>query len=1622
MAQAPATNAFGIRIVGGTGHKVYYNSVNMYGAHMGAGAAADISAALIITSNSVTGADIRNNIFANSITGINVGTKSYAIYAVTGTTFGTINRNVYRATGTYGVLGFLGTEKTTLAAWKGATGQDLNSYNVDPQFTNNADLHINSGLTATVLESGGDVIAGITTDIDGHVRPGPAGSVNGGATAPDIGVDEFDGVPAVPMVYVSSTVTQNNTAGLIKNTANNEILGIQIVVTGAANAFTVQSLDFNTTGTTSLSDIWNAKVWYTGTSPVFAAAAQFGTTFNPITSTFTITGNIPLVEGTNYFWLSFDVVASPTGNNLVDAQCTGFTMDEASYTPAVTNPAGNRTILPALAGSYTIGTGGSFVTITEAVNALNVLGVSAPVTFNLTNANYSSAETFPIVINQADGVSSTNTVTFKPAALNSATISGSATSIIKLNGADYIIFDGSNSGGTDRNLTIQNTATTSSTTVIWVSSLGTDLGAANNTIKNCKVIAGSKTVTSMFGVFVGGTSISTTGTGASNHNLTVQNNTISGAYYGVYARGVATTGVNTGLTITKNIIGNDVVDNSIGKYGLDINQADGASISQNMIYNFVGTATNPTGMLLGTGFVNGSVLANEIYELMYTGSTGYGGKGIDINTGSTASNVLIANNVIHDLKGDGYTSLTGDAIVGIRILGTTGGLNIYYNSINLSGTTDRSTANLSAALYIVATAAALDIRDNIFSNSILNNLNGGSKAYAVYDAGTNGVFTTINYNDYYASGIQGVLGYLSADVTTIEAWRTATAQDVNSFVADPIFNSNSNLRPQPGSPVLAVGTPIAGITVDFMGVTRNALNPSVGAYETGADAIGPSISYTPLINTSSLANRTLSGVDINDPSGVNVTTFKPRIYYKKSTNANVFGGNTSTDNGWKWTETAQTATPFSFLIDYSKLFGGVPVLADTIQYFVAAQDVNNAVSAVPSAGFTAVSVANVTTAPTTPYAYKITNIALAGDYTVGLSEFNRINGRNFTIETRTRKVKVEVPVVEEIEGGLTGIKETDLISTGIKNEDAVSSRVNGEELSVNIGKDIPVASSEDNVIEKITRYTTIEVEEEYPVLVENGKIFEWKSYEERKADGFVEGVYSTIADAVADVNERGVSAPVRFLLTDASYTEAYPIIIGDIPNASATNTVTFKPQTGVSPLISAASPTTAMFNLNGAKYVIFDGSNTNGGTTRDMTMTNASSSVPVFRLENGAAYNTIKNIVFNAQNTSTSSGVIAILSAALVGNTNNTIQNNRFNDNGGTKSAYHIYSSGLTSEPNSNTTITGNEFNNFSSSGIRGTTGSGNSWLINNNHFFSVLSAGTALTPINFTPGIGSGSHTISGNYIGGTALNAGGDPLVVTTASSFAGMAISVDTTNVSTIQNNYIKNINLQNTGSHTFYGMNVTGGTLSILNNVIGDSAAANSILAAGSSTTTGIRIDATNYTNTFTVSGNIVANLNATGTGTGVRVRGMFHDFAECKTSYLNNIIRNLSTQSTGAGIGAGSQAAVGMYIYGGDYDVTPLIISGNTIFNISADNNSAVSTISAGMFGTNFDAYFNGNKIYNVTNASTQTTAGCAGNCCRYLLQVYRWNKCCNKQYDIHRFRTNERCFIYRYHQCDWSCR
>jgi hypothetical protein len=220
---------------------------------------------------------------------------------------------------------------------------------------------------------------------------------------------------------------------------------------------------------------------------------------------------------------------------------------------------------------------------------------------------------------------------------------------------------------------------------------------------------------------------------------------------------------------------------------------------------------------------------------------------------------------------------------------TTGGVNVYFNSVNMYGDYSYSGACLTAALYVGSGASALDIRNNVLVNSLNNTTNATSKNYAIYSAVANTAFTTIDYNDYYVSGSQGMLGFLSSDRVDLAAIQTGFAGNASSIVADPIFNSATNLVPNSGSPLLAVADNSTGITDDYLNNARGGA-PTIGAYENTGDFAVPVITLGALGNTNLVTNRTtLNFATITDASDVNVTAgTNPRLYYKKSTAANAF--------------------------------------------------------------------------------------------------------------------------------------------------------------------------------------------------------------------------------------------------------------------------------------------------------------------------------------------------------------------------------------------------------------------------------------------------------------------------------------------------------------------------------------------------------------------------------------------------------------------------------------------------------------------------------------------------------------------------------------------------------------
>jgi len=136
------------------------------------------------------------------------------------------------------------------------------------------------------------------------------------------------------------------------------------------------------------------------------------------------------------------------------------------------------------------------------------------------------------------------------------------------------------------------------------------------------------------------------------------------------------------------------------------------------------------------------------------------------------------------------------------------------------------------------------------------------------------------------------------------------------------------------------------------------------------------------------------------------------------------------------------------------------------------------------------------------------------------------------------------------------------------------------------------------------------------------------------------GNYTTLGAAITDLNTVGVSGPVTFSLTDATYTEiATELVIAPTLNPpSATATVTFKPAVSIAPVVtisgcvatSGASQYTG-FSINGTGHITIDGSNAVDGTTKDLTFSinDATNGRNVIQLFGNCDTVTIKNVNLN---------------------------------------------------------------------------------------------------------------------------------------------------------------------------------------------------------------------------------------------------------------------------------------------------------------------------------------------------------------------------------------------------------
>jgi putative cofactor-binding repeat protein len=168
---------------------VNFNTVNISGSGVNGGAVNTMAYRRVTTAADT----LINNILVNTRSnGTSTGTH-YSLNLNNGTTF-ISNNNDYFGNGVgYQTAVVNSVNVTGVSGLVLSIGGNGNSIAVNPNFISSTDLHINNTIV-TALESRAATVAYVANDIDGQVRPGPT-ALNGGGTAPDMGADEFDGIP-----------------------------------------------------------------------------------------------------------------------------------------------------------------------------------------------------------------------------------------------------------------------------------------------------------------------------------------------------------------------------------------------------------------------------------------------------------------------------------------------------------------------------------------------------------------------------------------------------------------------------------------------------------------------------------------------------------------------------------------------------------------------------------------------------------------------------------------------------------------------------------------------------------------------------------------------------------------------------------------------------------------------------------------------------------------------------------------------------------------------------------------------------------------------------------------------------------------------------------------------------------------------------------------------------------------------------------------------------------------------------------------------------------------------------------------------------------------------------------
>ncbi len=320
--------------------------------------------------------------------------------------------------------------------------------------------------------------------------------------------------------------------------------------------------------------------------------------------------------------------------------------------------------------------------------------------------------------------------------------------------------------------------------------------------------------------------------------------------------------------------------------GINFSAVGPVNMAGNSIYALA--ASSNTALIRGIYAEYGTTVTisrNKVYDLSGSGNAA-SVNGI-MNAFNSTVSVTLSNNLVGDLRApNNINTIPPASVQGINLNGTGGTVNVYNNTVYLTGTATGTTAFGSAALY-ANTANTLNLRNNILSNNSTPKGTGFAVAYQRSSNTLTSYASTSNNNLFYA-GAPSTANLIYYDGTnsdqTLAAYQARVSTrdnlsvtgDLSSVFLSTTGSSSNFLHLNPAIANLAEGGggTIAGVTDDVDGDLRcptggcpgAAATPDIGADEFAGIACGT----LPTLTSIATAGPYYAG-DVITINGTNLT-------------------------------------------------------------------------------------------------------------------------------------------------------------------------------------------------------------------------------------------------------------------------------------------------------------------------------------------------------------------------------------------------------------------------------------------------------------------------------------------------------------------------------------------------------------------------------------------------------------------------------------------------------------------------------------------------------------------------------------------------------------------------------